>query len=272
MPTIRPQSVTGSVLCLLCALLVANPAWAQSAEELAKATANPVADLIAVPLQNNWDKGYGPDKQTQYTLNVQPVVPFKLDQEWTLITRTIVPVVHQPAMAAGQDDAWGIGDSVMSFFLSPRATSDGLIWGAGPVLLLPTASKKRLGSEQWGAGPTGVVLVQNEHWTYGILANHLWSFAGSDARDKVNASYANPFVTYAIGGGWSTTLQTEVTYNWEADAGKRSTMPVTWMVSKISRFGSQPVSLSLGYKHYVETPDGNPDNGIRFVVSFLFPK
>ena len=253
-------------------LLISAQAYAQSADELAKATANPVANLISVPLQSNWDKGYGPGDNTQYTLNVQPVIPFKLNNEWNLITRTIVPVVHQPAMTPGQGDAWGIGDTVMSLFLSPNASSNGLIWGAGPVLLLPTASKDRLGSEKWGAGPTGVVLVQEGPWTYGVLGNHLWSFAGADARDKVSISYANPFASYALGGGWTLTAQAEITYNWEADSGKRTTLPASFIVSKVTHFGQQPVSLALGYKHFVEAPNGQLDHGVRFVVNFLFPK
>ena len=258
-------------LSLLCLYMNTGIAQAQDADELAKATVNPVSDLIALPLQSNWDKGYGPGNKTQYTLNVQPVIPFKLNNDWNLITRTIVPVVHQPGMVAGQGDVWGIGDTVASFFLSPRQVK-GMIWGVGPVLLLPTANEDRLGSKKWGAGPTGVALIQEGPWTYGALANHIWSYAGAGSRSDVNTSYVNPFASYGLGGGWTLTGQGEVTYNWEAESGKRATIPMSVMVSKVTRIGMQPVSLALGYKHYVKTPDGNPDNGIRFVISFLFPK
>ncbi len=244
---------------------------AGNADDLAKATANPVADLISVPLQSNWDTGYGPENKTQYTLNVQPVIPFRLNADWNLISRTIIPVINQPGLAAGQNDVWGIGDIVQSLFFSPRATSGGLIWGAGTVLLLPTANDSRLGLDRWGAGPTGVVLKQANAWTYGALANHLWSFAG-DGPQKVNVSYMNPFVTYSLGGGWSNTLQTEVTYNWEARNGQRTTMPISYGVAKVLTLGGQPISVGVTYKHYVETPRGQPDWGLRFVVSFLFPR
>ncbi len=244
---------------------------AQSADELAKATANPVANLISLPLQSNWEKGYGPGNDTQYTLNVQPVIPVKLNDEWNLITRTIVPFVHQPEMSIGQGDDWGLGDTVASFFLSPTAGGR-VIWGAGPVLLLPTASAARLGTEKWGAGPSGVVLVQEANWTYGILANHLWSFAGDDTRREVNASFLNPFVTYSLGQGVSLTGQAELTYDWNAEQGKHTTMPLTISIGKVTHIGKQPISFNVGYRYFAETPNGNPEHGIRMLVNFLFPK
>ena len=263
------------IKCLFGLLLAATTAGAQaagsSADELAKATANPISDLIALPLQSNWDKGVGPGDNTLYTLNVQPVIPFQLNDDWNLITRTIIPVVSQPALTQGQGDIWGTGDVVASQFFSPR-NSGSLIWGVGSAFLLPTASDDRLGTEKWAAGPTGVVLVQSGPWTYGGLANHLRSFAGNDERTRVNATFINPFLTYGLGDGWSTTLSPEYTYNWEAEHGQRTTFPLVAILSKVTHLGQQPVSLSVGYKYYADAPNEQMDEGVRFVVSFLFPK
>jgi hypothetical protein len=256
------------------ALLLAAPlASAQSTtDDLVKATANPVAAMISLPMQSNWEKGYGPGDQTQYTMNVQPVIPFKVNEEWNLVTRTIVPLVHQPAMAVGQGDAWGVSDTVMTLMLSPSKVSK-IIWGAGPVFLLPTASKERLGGEKWGIGPSGVILVQEGAWTYGGLANHIWSFAGSDSRSDIKQTYSNPFVTYALGSGWSATMQADYTYNWEAASGKETTLAWTPVLAKVTTIGTQAVSIGLGYRHYSKTPNGSqPDKGVRLVFNFLFPK
>lgn len=264
-----PPACALSFLAILATALQAR--GDESADALAKATANPIADLISLPLQSNWDRGYGPGDNTQYTLNIQPVIPFQLNEDWNLITRTILPVVHQPALAAGQNDLWGTGDIVASQFFSPR-NSGGLIWGVGTVFLIPSASDSRLGSKKWGAGPTGVVLIQDGPWTYGGLANHLRSVAGSSDRARVNASFLNPFVTYGLGGGWSTTFAAEYTYNWDASSELRTTLPLIASVAKVTRFGKQPVSLALGYKYYADSPSDQLDNGLRFSVNFLFPK
>ena len=263
----RPALVALSPLLLL----QGPPAQAQSADDLAKATANPIADLISLPLQSNWDRKVGVDGGTQYTLNVQPVIPVRLNNDWNLITRTIVPLQRQPAMAAGQGDAWGLGDVVASQFFSPR-DSGGLVWGLGTVFMLPTASKDRLGTRKWSLGPTGVLLKQSGAWTFGGLANHLVSVGGDSSRSKVRATFVNPFVSYALGHGWSATLTPEYTYNWEAPSGHRETLPVTGVIAKVTTLGHQPVSLGLGYKHYVKAPNDQLDNGFRLVVSFLFPK
>lgn len=246
-------------------------AQAQSADDLAKATANPVADLISLPLQSNWDRKVGIHGDTQYTLNVQPVIPVKLSSEWNLITRTIIPLVDQPAMAVGQGSARGLGDVVASQFFSP-AKPGAFIWGAGTVFMLPTASKDRLGTSKWSVGPTGVILVQSGPWTYGGLANHLRSFAGDKSRGTVQATFLNPFVSYSLGQGWTATLSPEYTYNWEGASGQKVTFPVAAMISKVTVVGGQPLSLALGYKYFVKAPNDQLDNGLRLSVNFLFPK
>jgi hypothetical protein len=238
-----------------------------SAENLAKKLNNPVADLISVPLQFNYDEGFGPKQAGRILLNVQPVIPVSLNQDWNIISRTILPVVYQESLASGIDSKFGLGDTLQSLFLSPKQSTP--IWGIGPVILLPTATDDVLGSEKWGAGPTGVVLVQEGPWTYGILANHLWSFAGKDDRDEVNATFLQPFLAYTTRTATTFTINTESTYDWNAE---QWTVPLNAQVTQLLKLGNQPVSIGIGGRWYAEAPDGGPEWGVRFVFTFLFPK
>ena len=237
--------------------------------ELAKKLQNPVANLISVPVQNNWDFGIGSANAMRYTANVQPVVPFSISQDWNLIMRTILPVIYAQSPVHGGRDAWGLGDVVQSLFLSPKApTSGGWIWGAGPVLLWPTATDSALGGGKWGAGPTAVLLKQQSGWTYGVLANHIWSYAGWGDQ-SVSATFLQPFLTYTTKKFTTFGVNIESTYDWE---NRQWTVPLNASVSQLLKFGKQPVQFSLGARYYAEKPDGGPDWGLRFAVTLLFPK
>ena len=162
-----------------------EPELAVSNIALAQELTNPLADLMTIPIQMNFDDNYGvDDAESKITTNIQPVVPFKMGKDWNLITRTIIPLVHQDEVVPGTGTQSGLGDINLQLFLSPRkATSSGLIWGAGAVLYLPSATDSLIGAKKWGAGPTGVVLKIDGPWTYGGLANHIWSYAGDSLKD-----------------------------------------------------------------------------------------
>jgi len=240
------------------------------AAELAKKLQNPVASLISVPIQNNWDFGYGSVNAMRYTANVQPVIPFSLSKDWNLITRTIVPIIYAEGTTPGASSKFGLGDTLQSFFFSPKApTSGGWIWGAGPVALWPTSTDDALGVGKVGAGPTALMLRQQNGWTYGALANHLWSFAGQGSSADVNATFIQPFVSYTTKTFTTFGLNTESSYDWN---NRQWSVPVNLSVSQLLKIGKQPVQFALGGKYYAEGPQGGPDWGLRFSVTFLFPK
>src|SRR5262245_21275921 len=205
----------------------------------------------------------------RYTLNVQPVIPISLGRDWNLITRTIVPFIHAESPIPGGDSAGGIGDIAQSFFLSPKEPVAGWIVGGGPVFLYPSAGDDALGAEKWGAGPTAVVLRQDDGWTYGILAHHIWSFAGNEHRDDVSTTFLQPFVSYTTATHTTFGRNTESTYDWE---GRQWTMPINVTVSQLVKIAGLPIQLQLGGRYYAERPPGGPDWGLRFTVTFLFPK
>jgi hypothetical protein len=238
---------------------------------LAKQLANPVASLISVPFQFNYDSGIGVQENIQRAnLNIQPVVPFKLSANWNLISRTILPVVNFQGAAGSETGQLNFGDTVQSLFLSPaKPGPGGVIWGVGPVALLPTATGQLSGIHQWGLGPTGVALVQRGPWTVGVLANHLWSVANNGSNTNVNATFLQPFLTYTTPNAWTFSLNTESTYDWAAN---RWAVPVNLVVAKVTKVGNQLLSLGAGVRYWVDGPESGPHGwGARLVATLLFP-
>lgn len=242
---------------------------AAESERLAKKLVNPVADLISVPFQSNWDFGIGPKEAMKYWCNIQPVVPFSISEHWNLITRTIVPVIYAESPADGIGDKAGLGDVLQSFFLSPKDPVAGWILGAGPAMLYPTATDDALGYEKWGAGPTAVVLRQSGPWTYGILANHVWSYAGTRARDDVSATYLQPFLAYTLKTATTFAVNSETTYSWPQE---QWIVPINATISQVVRIGKLPVQFQFGGRYYFENVHGGADWGLRFAVTFMLPK
>lgn len=253
----------------LLTIAMSSPLLVAQEADLAKKLANPISDLISVPIQSNYDFGIGSGDGTKWTTNIQPVIPLAISDDWNLISRTILPVVDQEGLAAAGDslDEFGLGDTLQSFFFSPKESSP--IWGVGPVFLIPTATDSILGSEKFGLGPTAVVLKQDGPWTYGALANHIWDVAGDSERDDVNATFIQPFLAYILPTKTTLTLNTETTYDWQ---NEEWTVPLNFIVSQMFKIGDQPMQAFVGSRYYPEKPDNGPEWGIRFGLTFLFPK
>ena len=240
--------------------------------DLAQQLSNPIADLITIPVQMNFDYDIGPhDDGFKLQTNIQPVIPFSVNDNWNLITRTIIPVIYQDDLFPSTGADFGLGDINMSLFFSPKLpTSAGWLWGVGPVLLFPTATKSLLGAEKWGAGPALVALTMRGPWTVGMLANHIWSYAGDSDRQDINSTFMQPFMAYTTPNAWTYSVQSETTYNWETE---KWSVPVNVAVAKLVRWGKLPVSLQAGVGYWLESPDTGPE-GFRFRLqaNFVLPK
>jgi hypothetical protein len=264
---------TWTIIASLTAMIfpVAPALAAMSATELAKLAQNPVGNLISVPFQNNTNLNYGPEKKTQNVLNIQPVIPVSVNSEWNIITRTILPVISMPSLGPGDSRTNGIGDTQLSAFLSP-ANPGHWIWGVGGIVQAPTHSDAELGNNNWGLGPTAVMLhlAKGDPWVYGVLLNNVWSVGNSDQADY-NNGLVQPFVNYNFHGGLYLTSSPILTVDWKAD-GEKWTVPLGGGVGKIFHFGKLPVNTQLSSYYNVVKPEYGPNWQIRAQVQLMFPK
>lgn len=249
-----------------------TPAAAANTDALRKAAQNPVASLISVPVQNNNNFGIGNDGRVQDVLNIQPVIPVPISTNWNAIARIITPIISNPTVSQPiNQGAFGFGDMNPSFFLSP-ANPGKLIWGAGPALVLPTATNPILGQGKWSIGPTFVALAQPGKWTLGALVNNVWSFAGQSARPDVNQMLFQYFINYNLNNGYYITWQPTLTANWQATNGNRWVVPLGGGIGRITKIGFQPVNLTLQFYGNALHPPGGSSWSMRLQISFLFPK
>lgn len=267
--------INSFALFLLGHALTASIAYAAGEGDLAKAAQNPIADMISLPFQYNTNLNVGPQKQTQSVLNIQPVYPVKLNPEWNLVTRTILPVISQPDLGTGNGRTNGIGDIQFSAFLSPAQPAR-WIWGAGVIVQAPTATNDVLGQGKWGLGPTAVALriEKGNPWVYGALVNNVWSVGGDHDRRNVNQMLIQPFVNYNFPSipGRYLSFSPIVTADWEARSGDKWTVPLGLGIGQIMKFGTQPVNLQAAAYYNVERPTGASNWTLRLQMQFLFPK
>jgi hypothetical protein len=264
-------ALIGAASCPPARAQEATGRTSQDQSDLAQDLTNPLADLLTIPIQVNYDANIGAlEEGWKLQTNIQPVYPFHLNEDWNLITRTIVPVISQGDIVPGAGSQFGLGDINLSLFFSPRRPARGVTWGVGPIFYLPTASDELLGAEKWGAGATAVALAMRGRWTLGALANHLWSFAGESDRTDLNSTFVQPFAAYTWPSAWTASFQSETTYNWETE---KWSMPVNMAVTRLVTLGRLPISLQAGVGRWLQSPDTAADGWrFRLQANFVLPK
>jgi hypothetical protein len=254
-------------IVLFVVLMVGMLSAQQSQEELSAAAANPLADLMSFPFQNNLNMNYGEYNRNVNILNIQPVIPLAGGK---IITRTIFPIVRIPDYAneSGKLSS-GLSDIVFTAFYVPE--NKGIMWGFGPVIELPTGGSIR-GTQKWSAGPSLVILVQPGDWTVGALINNAWSFAGNSDRDDVNHMLVNLFIVKQLGNGWYVNSAPIITADWTADSKDRWIVPVGAGGGKLILLGGKlPLNLQTQLYYNVVRPDFGPEWQWRVQAQFLLP-
>ena len=249
------------------------PACAQAVLPLAREARNPLADEANVQFIYDANLNTGPEHKTQHVLNIQPLVPFSVNADWTLITRTIVPLIAQPGANPGEDWTSGPGDTQLSAFLSP-IRAERLVWGVGPVFQIPSAANDALGQGKWGAGPTAAALWFGEQWTFGALINNIWSIAGDHSRPAVNQMQLQPQINYNFRDNPDRYLSFSpvITANWKESGRERWTVPVSLGIGQLVKSGNQAINLQATAYYNVVKPTDASNWTLEFTVQFLFPK
>lgn len=235
---------------------------------IAKQLANPIANLVSVPLQYNYDRGLGANQAgSEQSLVFQPVMPFSLGGGDVFILRPIVTGVRQTNVDGFS--GYGVSNVTIESFWAPN-TGSSWIWGIGPYVNLPAGNSGHFGSQQTGAGVTAVVLNRDGPWTYGLLGFQSWNIGGNPAFGTQNNFYGQPFVAYTNQAAWTFTLESQAQYNYDA---RRTSNPLYFGVSKLEVVGGQPISFSAGPTYYLSSIPGGPSGwGGRAQVTFVFPK
>jgi hypothetical protein len=239
---------------------------------IAKQAQNPIASLISVPFQNNLNFGVGPKDGEQNVLDIQPVVPFHLSDDWNLISRTIVPVIYEPYISPTTGNATGLGDAQIALYLSPATPKDSIIWGVGPAIAFPTATERYLGQGKFSAGLSAVVLTIRGPWLIGLLATDSTSVTGESDRPDVHQFLAQPFVNFNFPRGWYLASSPIITANWKASSDERWTVPLGGGGGKILRIGKQRLNAYVQVFDNVVHPHDAGNWTLRAQVQLLFPK
>ena len=237
------------------------------ATELAKLDQNPLARFHRVQIEENAQLGFGPDNDVLNYLRIQPLVPFKLNEDWSLITRSVIPIVHLP----WPKEVDGLSDIALQFLLT-RSRTGKFLWGVGPAFIVPTATEKMTGAGKWSAGPVAGAVYINGPWVVNLVASNVWSFAGDDSRRDINIMSVRPTINYNLPNGWYLTSSPSIIATWGESRPNRWLVPLGGGLGKVFSVGSQRMSSTLESYYHVVSPQIGPDWQLRFQLTLLFPK
>ena len=240
----------------------------QSASDLAKLKQNPVSGLRQVIFQTVVNPDIAGSDKTQSIYSIQPVFPININEDWKLITYTILPVMYQPGLD-GADSNTGLGDTLINLFVSPKKPGK-VVWGVGPAIMLPTRTDPALGSDRLGLGPTGVVFYAKDAWSAGLVLQNVWSLGGEDG-NKVNTLGAQYIFNYNLADGWFLLSNATISANWLKDQSDRWTIPVGGGLGRVFNIGKQAVSLSAQAFYNIDAPSSGSDVSGMVQFTFLFP-
>ena len=261
--------LTGIAAVLVACGSLATPLFAAeegSAAALAEQLQNPVADLISVQFQNNFNFGVGENNGTLYLMNFQPVIPLHVTTEWNYIVRPILPFIST-SNVYGPGYVSGLGDLEIETFLSPAEPGPfGIIWGLGPASILPTATQKKLGGDVMTLGPSGVALWQRNGWTIGSLVTQNWRVAGPG---DYNATYAQPFIAHTFKTATTIAVDSESSYDW---LNEEWTISFNNTYSQVFKIGKIPVQIGLALQYYAQSPVSGQQWGFRVNITPMFPE
>ena len=258
----------GSSLALIAQTPPAAPEAEPNATELAKKTQNPVGDIVSIPFQFNFNNGGDLKDATLFNLNFQPVIPIHLSEQWTFISRTILPLNSYPGPNGTRSS--GTGDIQEQTFFTP-AVPGSLIWGIGPAFSFPTATASPAQTGTWAAGASLVLLKMTGPWVLGVLVSQLSPVTDANGKPRTNALLVQWFVNYNFGKGWAISTAPTNTANWDAPRSERWTVPLGIGITRTLVFNRQPMSLGVQYYYNVESPAGSASNQLRFSWALIFP-
>jgi hypothetical protein len=241
-------------------------------QDLAQLVQNPIAKVISVPFQNNLTFGVGPDHDPQNVLNIQPVLPFQINSDWNVITRTIIPVDYQPPLSPEGSGLGGVGDISLALYFSPARTSSALIWGVGPAFVLPSANHEELGQGKFSTGLSAVALSIQGPWLVGALVTEVASVSGVSYRGNVSQMLVQPFINYNFPRGWYLTSSPIITANWKAPGSQHWTVPVGAGGGRAFRIGKQAMNTQVQAFDNIEHPHNGGNWTLRVQFQLLFPK
>lgn len=234
-----------------------------------KESQNPIANLVSLPIQNNWDFGLGPDELTQYVGLVQPVIPLKVNDRWNLITRPILPLINSPDGSVGREH--GLGDMQwQNFFVPVPDQPSPITWGIGPSFVMPTASSPELGAQLWGAGISAVVVYSGGPVVGGVLANQNFIEGGVSKPFLIQ-----PFFNYNFDSGILNQCFLAISGEFNADWEKETNQWTNVFgigPGRAIKFLGQPMTVTTRFAPYLNSNTGGANWQFRLQLVALFPK